>query len=84
MDSDTYTVKEFACTRPGCAFVVFPLRKVGQHVGRPTVSHLVVVDKMNMELSLNINILKIHEFGRILGRPPHFARKIEKKSIGTF
>ena len=32
-------------TRPGCAFVVFPLRKVGEHVGRPTVSHLVVVDK---------------------------------------
>ena len=32
-------------TRPGCAFVVFPSRKVGQHVGRPTVSHLVVVDK---------------------------------------
>ena len=35
----------YITTRPGCAFVVFPSRKVGQHVGRPTVSHLVVVDK---------------------------------------
>ena len=34
---------------------------------------------MNMELSLNI--LKIREFGRTLGRSPHFAGKIEKSQL---
>ena len=40
-----YIIQSVITMRPGCAFVVFPSRKVGQHVGRPTVSHLVVVDK---------------------------------------